>query len=376
MSTARDLRQVVVIGGGVIGCSIAWRLAQRGLAVTVVERDVPGRAATWAAAGMLSPLGETRHHPDFLDLGHRSMQLYPAFLADVQDASGMEVEHGFPGKIETAYDDVELQHFRRAFDGQPVRFLSSADVQRLEPDTRPDLGGGVWFEGDGFVDNRRLGEALWQAGLRAGVQFRSGEFVTGVAVAANQVSAVTTATDELRCDAVVVAAGAWSAQLHGLPRALPVFPVRGQMLSLHAPGTNLQHMLQSTDCYLIPRSGERILVGATVEQVGFDPRTTATGIKTLLAAATQLVPKLGAASIQEMWSGFRPCTPDELPVLGADPDVRGLFYATGHYRNGILLTPITADLISAHITGATPSVALHTFRIDRFANDRAQAAQS
>jgi glycine oxidase len=366
VSTDREFRRVVVMGGGVIGCSIAWRLAQRGLEVTVVESKVPGRGATWAAAGMLSPLGETRQHPDFLQLGLRSRALYPEFLAEVQRASGLQVEHGFHGKLEVAFKRIQLERFRAAYADTRVQFLSPAEVRDIAPQIAQRIAGGVWFEHDGFVDNRRLGEALWRAAERAGVAFVVGENAIGLTIDDDEVEAVTTSAGELSCDAAVVAAGAWSADLQRLPRRLPVFPVRGQMVALRADDTALPCMLQSTACYLIPRAAGRVLVGATVEQVAFDARNTVAGIHSLLAGATRLVQSLGGASVEEMWTGFRPCTPDELPVLGADPQVRGLFYATGHYRNGILLAPITAEVMSSLMAGGESKISLHTFRSDRF----------
>ncbi|MGH7463266.1 MAG: FAD-dependent oxidoreductase, partial [Longimicrobiales bacterium] len=163
-----------------------------------------------------------------------------------------------------------------------------------------------------------------------------------------------------------IAAGAWSGQIDGLPRPLPVVPVRGQMIALRHIQQPINGMLHSEGCYLIPRSGCRILVGATVERVGFDPRTTAAGIQSLLAAATQLVPVLDRAEVIDMWTGIRPGTPDDLPVLGTDPSIAGLFHATGHYRNGILLAPITGTLIADLIEGHRPVLPLDDFRADRF----------
>lgn len=374
MPARPERADAVIIGGGVIGCSIAWRLAEHGLRVTVLERGVPGKAASWAAAGMLSPLGETRQHPDFLALAQASRSRYSGFLEELQDATELHIEFGAPGKLEVAFDADELHELGAAFHGLPVRFVGAPDVHRIEPALAEAIQGGIWFEQDAFVDNRRLAEALWTACTRHGVRFRSGDPATGLRIDAGRVNAVTLTSGEMPCEVAVIAAGAWSAQLHNLPRPLPVFPVRGQMLALRTLPCPLSHIVQSIGCYLIPRAGGRVLVGATVERAGFDPRTTAPAIQQLLTAATRLLPALAGASIEETWCGLRPCTPDELPIMGSDPDVGGLYYATGHYRNGILLAPITAELMSALIAGSDSAARLNTFRVDRFSHEQAAAA--
>jgi glycine oxidase len=363
----------VIIGGGVIGCSIAWRLAERGLSVTVIERGLPGKAASWAAAGMLSPLGETRQHPDFLALAQASRSRYPAFLDELQNAAELDIEFGAPGKLEVAFDADELHALGAAFHGLPVRVVGAPDVHRLEPALAQGIKGGIWFEQDAFVDNRRLAEALWTAGLRRGVRFRTGDAATGLCIEAGRTSAVRLSSGDIPCKVAVISSGAWSAQLQNLPRPLPVFPVRGQMLALQTLPSPLTHIVQSSGCYLIPRAGDRVLVGGTVERVGFDSTITPVAIQQLRSAATRLLPALASATVEATWCGLRPCTPDELPILGSDPDVHGLYYATGHYRNGILLAPITADLISALICGSDTLAQLNTFRIDRFAHEQAHA---
>lgn len=374
MAARSDFSDVVVIGGGVIGCSIAWRLAERGVKVTVVERGVPGQGASWAAAGMLSPLGETRQHPHFLALAQASRDRYATFVEELQDAAGLNIEFGAPGKLEVAFDATELQHLAAAFHELPVTFVGARDVQRIEPALGKGSEGGVWIEGDAFVDNRRLTEALCTACTRSGVTFLAGDPAIGLSIGAARVHAVNLSSGELSCAVAVIAGGAWSGQLLHLPRPLPVFPVRGQMLALHALPCPLTHIVQSSGCYLIPRAGGRVLVGATVEHAGFDARTTVHGIQQLLTAATRLLPPLASASITETWSGLRPGTPDELPILGTDPEVYGLYYATGHYRNGILLAPITADLMSTLIAGSNSQVSLDTFRVDRFSHEQTHAA--
>jgi glycine oxidase len=179
------------------------------------------------------------------------------------------------------------------------------------------------------------------------------------------VAVVLESGERIDCEAVVLASGAWSGTIAGLPRSLPVAPVKGQMVALWTD-LHLNRLLQSPDCYIIPRSGERILVGATVEHAGFDARTTAGGIETMLSAARRLVPALADAELSETWAGFRPGTPDDLPILGPEPRLPGLVYATGHFRNGILLAPITADLIAAISAGEEATFPLDAFLVERF----------
>jgi glycine/D-amino acid oxidase-like deaminating enzyme len=185
-------------------------------------------------------------------------------------------------------------------------------------------------------------------------------------VQSSGVIGITTSNGGFDCTTLVLAAGAWSESLEGLPRHIPVRPVRGQMVALECATKPFDLLLQSERCYLIPRAENRVLVGATVEHVGFDARTTATGIQSLLSAAIELVPDLSRAALGEVWTGFRPGTPDDLPILGADPEVEGLYYATGHFRNGILLAPITAQIIADAIEDQTVAFDLGEFRADRF----------
>jgi glycine oxidase len=353
-----------VVGGGVIGCAIAWRLAQAGITVTLLERAEPGRAATWAAAGMLSPFGEI-DEPAFLQLTSASRDLYDTFLPELIEVSGVAVEFGAPGKLEVALNDAELAHLREK--NQPM--LDRSAVRALEPGISMAAGAGVLYPRDAFIDNRALGGALRIAAERAGVAVRTGAGAKAIAANGRRLQAVQLDSGEtIACKNVVLSGGAWSAQLAGLPRALPVAPVKGQMVALRT-SVMLRRMLQSADCYMIPRSGDRVLVGATVERVGFDARITVNGIESMLSAARELVPKLAEAELLETWTGFRPGTPDDLPILGPEPMLPGLVYATGHYRNGILLAPITAQLIAELITSATPIIPLDAFSVQRFRDE-------
>jgi glycine oxidase len=355
---------VVVIGGGAIGCAIAWRLAQAGAAVKVLERAELRHSATWAAAGMLSPFGEVTH-PSFLELTNASRDLYDSFISELTEASGVNVEFGAPGKLEFAFTDGELTRLQQKH--SPV--LRRESALALEPAVSPVIAGAVLYPRDAFVDNRALGQALAAAAERAGATLRWGASASALDFSGSTLRGVVLESGErIGCTRVVLCAGAWSAQLTGVAWPLPVTPVKGQMVALRSR-LKLRHMLQYAHCYIIPRSHNRVLVGATVERVGFDAKTTTQGVESMLSAARELVPGLADAELLEAWTGFRPGTPDDLPILGAEPMLAGLVYATGHYRNGILLAPITAQLITELITGATPALPLEAFSVQRFRDE-------
>ncbi len=365
---------VVVIGGGVIGCAVARAIAMRGRGVMVLERAVPGREATWAAGGMLSPLSETLHAHAFFQLSVASLDRYAAFVAALASESGIDVEYRPAGKLHVAFTAheharlaalVELGH---DFGVQP---LSPADARRLVPQLSPDIAGGVFVGRDHRVDNRLLGAAVWKAAEARGVHFRLDSEVTRLAMgrgSAPRVEAVQLRDGStVAADSVVIAAGAWSGALAGLPVPLPVQPVRGQMFAVDGSADlPLAYVVEAPGCYVIPREDGRLVVGATAERVGFATGPTPAGVAHLMTAATRVLPALGDLPLIETWSGFRPGTPDDLPVLGRDPVVHGLFYATGHYRNGILLAPVTADILAALIMEEEPPVAIAAFRPGRW----------
>lgn len=248
-----------------------------------------------------------------------------------------------------------------------MEWLDPKEARAAEPALNPYLRAALRFPEDHQVDNRLLAEALRQAALAAGVRIRPGETATAVLQEAGRVSGVVLASGErIAARTVVIAAGAASGKIAGLPAPLPVRPVHGQLLALRPATPLIRHVLDSPRIYLVPRSDGRVIVGATVEEVGFRSGVTAGGVHALLAAALELVPSLADAPLVESWSGHRPGTPDGKPVLGGDPELPGLIYATGHYRNGILLTPITALALADMILGRAPRHDLTPFGIERF----------
>ena len=368
---------VAIIGGGAIGCAIARELVRRGHAVVVVERDSPGRRATWAAAGMLSPFGED-NVPAFVDLADASLQLYPTFAQELADESGIDVAYRATGKLYVSLgaDDARLRAMAtgEAADRFEITLLDGVAARVLEPSLADNVSLALLVGRDHRVDNRLLAQALFVAGTAAGVRFHTGAAATTLVTQGDRVTGVRLASGE-RIDTprVILAAGAWSSTLEGLPRAVPIRPVKGQMFAIdgrtalepdHA--APIEHVIFASNCYIVPRDDGRLLVGATMEDVGFRKGPTPAGMLQLMRAATEIVPAVADLPIVETWAGFRPASPDGLPILGEDPDVRGLFYATGHYRNGILLTPITAVCIADLVTGARPPLELSDFGIERF----------
>jgi glycine oxidase len=371
--TARS-PDAVVVGGGVIGCVIAWELAQRGLAVTVLERGTPGRAATWAAGGMLSPLAETAHHSEFFRLAVASLDRWPAFAQRLRRTTGTDVEFRPAGKLHvafTAFDVTTLQSMHARGNGFGVDLLSAAEARALEPALAPDITAALLVGRDHRVNTRVLGETTWRAAEAAGARVQSGAPAQGIELRGPQgrrhVAAIMLADGTtLHSALAVIAAGAWSAALHGLPRPLPVEPVRGQMFAVEPAEPLFAHVIEAPGCYLIPRESGRLLVGATSEHVGFEPGPTPASIGALRQAAVRVAPAIAQLPIAESWAGFRPGTPDELPIIGADPTVNGLFYATGHYRNGVLLAPVTGEIIAGLVTAGSSPLPIDAFRVDRF----------
>jgi glycine oxidase len=346
----------VVVGAGLIGLAIAFELAGRGATVRVYDRGEPARAASWAGAGMLAPYTEGLADEALLALGAESLGAYPAFVERVRDASGVDPNLRLDGIVSVAFDashlaDMEASVWALRERGIDCAMLDRGQVLSEEPLLAAGAVGGTIVRGEGYVDNRRLGRALLAACLARGVLVaQSGE----IALACDERRVLGVRTDRgfAPAAAVVNACGAWAAQLPGLPEACtpPVFPVKGQMLALAAPSGLLRRTTWVPGAYLVPRDDGRLLIGATVERAGFDTRVTAEGIHGLLHAALAAAPGLGTFTVSETWAGLRPGSPDGRPFVGRTP-LEGLYVATGHYRNGILLAPVTARLIAGAIAG-------------------------
>lgn len=352
---------VIVIGGGIIGVSLAIELRKNGAAVLVVERGEPGREASQAAGGMLVDCPWETRAP-LQPLASASARMYPEFAYELEVESGMKVDLRDQGTI------LFVSEEDRAAAGE----LPRASLGELEPAlAESGIEGEAVYLKERSVDPRALIVAAIKTAKHRGVDFSSGDPVTEIRFTDGCAMGITTTKTSFLAGKVVNCAGAWSGTIG--PQVLPTRPVKGQMLCLAMPSrTLLKHVVRSPKAYLIPRSDGRLLVGATVEEAGFDKRTVPETIQRLHRAALELVPKLRDAKILEDWAGLRPGTPDALPILGPT-DYPGYFVATGHFRDGILLAPVTAKVMTAVIEGRKPEFDLRTFAAKRFARPGAVA---
>ena len=373
-------KSVAVIGAGVVGLGIAWRLAARGVRVAVFDRGAAGSGATHAAAGMLAACAEAEPGEEALvALGRESQARWPAFAQELEQVSGIDVELRREGTLVvalTADDQARLFHhleFQRKLD-LPLSWISAAETRKREPHLAGKLAGAVVSPQDHQVDNRKLAAALIVAARSAGASIHEQTPVATIATRGRRVEGVVLADGTRHpADAVVLAAGAWSRGLAAsiadlAPQALPpVRPIKGQMLALRmdAAAPLVTHVLWGPGIYMVPRRDGRLIIGATVEERGFDATLTAGGLLTLLEAAWRVVPAIEELPIHEMWVGHRPGSRDDAPILGPGP-LDGLVYATGHHRNGILLAPVTADAIARLVLDGTLDPAIRPFGIERF----------
>lgn len=374
-SHIRRPETVAIIGAGVCGLGIGWRLAQAGCRVDIFDRGAIGRGASHAAAGMLATGVETEPGElALLQLNLRSQRAWPAFAADVEAASGREIGYRDDGTLVIALTRDDERHLRFIHDfhrgaGVDVALIGGGEARQREPYLNPRIPAAVWSPNDHQVDNRALTAALAEAAARAGARLHPDAGVEAVRIGDGRAAGVVVAGETVPADAVVLAAGAWSRTVGGLePAALPpVRPVKGQMLALQMDpeASLLRHVLWAPGVYLVPRRDGRLLIGATVEEKGFDDTITAGGQYALLDAAWRALPGIEELPIAETWVGFRPGSRDDAPILGPGP-VDGLVYATGHHRNGILLAPVTADLVSRFVLTGELDLALAPFTLARF----------
>ena len=374
---------VAIVGAGVCGLGIAWLLAQAGRAVEVFDKGEAGRGATWAAAGMLAAGAETEPGEEaLLALTLESRKMWPDFARALEAASGLDLGYRDEGTLVVAptRDDAEQLRFTYEFQrglGLELEWLSGAEARRREPHLRPGIAGAVYSPADHQVDNRQLALALKEACLRAGVRLHEHCEVTGLDLEAGRVRGLWAGKARHAAEAVVLATGAWSGGLDWLPpqARIPVRPVKGQMLSLIMDPAMplLSHVLWAPKIYLVPRSDGRLLVGATVEEKGFDRALTAGGLYELLDAAWRPLPAIEELPIEETWVGHRPTSRDDAPILG-ETALEGLLLATGHHRNGILLAPLTAEAISDLILKGEMRPEARAFGLSRFAQDGARKA--
>jgi glycine oxidase len=357
------MADVLIMGGGVIGLAIALELRQAGLSVTLHSQNIAAAAAQ-AAAGMLAPQAEQIPPSPLLDLCLRSRDLYPEWILKLEQRSGLDPGYwacGILAPVYTLGDHALGDHVSEA------TWLDRAILRDRYPELSPEILGAHWYPSDAQVDNRALVRALRSAAQDAGVAIHEGVIVEKILHHDHAVTSIQTTAGTWTADHYILATGAWTQEL--LP--IPVFPRKGQMASVRAPNPNalpLQTVLFGPEIYIVPRKNGRIIIGATSEDVGFTPHNTPLGIQALFSRAVQLFPPLAQLPIEEFWWGFRPATPDECPILGESP-YRNLTLATGHYRNGILLAPITAKLVTDLITRQHSDPCLAAFHWSRFTHE-------
>jgi glycine oxidase len=368
LSRARYNRvvRITIVGGGIIGCAVGHELASRGASVRIIDMRGTGRGATQASAGILAPYIEG-HIDALLRLGVNSLALYDGFIARVSEDAQQAIEYERCGTLhiagnEAAAMELAIAARRFAHAGVAHELMPGDDARRLEAALSPRIMSALLLPMHGYVRAVELTSALAAAAQRRGAEFITAkveEMCTGTTGVA-----VTTTAGRIESDAVILAAGSWSGRVP--PVAPPVRPVRGQLLHLHFNERPLSHVVWGTECYLVPWRNGALLVGATVEDVGFDETATADGVTRLLGASAQLLTTVPQARFEAVRVGLRPGTPDELPLIGPSSTMRGVYYATGHYRNGVLLSPLTAKLVADLVLGGTRDPDLDLVRPDRF----------
>ena len=350
------MHDVIVIGGGVIGLSIARELAPR-KSVLLLDRGPTGNGTSWAAAGMLSPLSEANNDGPFFQLCTRSFSMYEEFVRSLVDETGIDCGYSDNEGVltlATTSEAASTLQCRAAWQQKAafqVELLSGDDVRKLEPLVTAPVQKALFTPRERSVAPRQLVNALRESCLNRGVDIETGVNVHSI--------------DQFKAPNVIIASGVWSRELKGLDPIIPVQPRKGQILSLATPSRPFKRIIRWQHTYFVPRGSGEMIVGATEENAGFDRSNTPAGIGQLLNEAQQISSHVGAYPILEMWSGLRPATPDHLPIIGPS-SIPGVFYATGHYRNGVLLAPVTASIIAELIENGKPTTAIDSFLPSRF----------
>jgi glycine oxidase len=363
---------VLVIGAGAIGSSIAYYLTKAGARVMLLDRGEVGGQATQASAGMLIPQSESAGPGPFTELAMESVRLFGALSEELRERTGMDIGYRATPLLRVALDEAEEHdlRIRRAWQdraGIPVAWLDAASATEVEPGLNPDVRAALLYANDHQVDARALARALVRAGVDLGMVLRERAPVDSLVIEGERVVGVQSAGAIVRAEEVVIATGAWSATwADSLRTPIPVRPVRGQILALRVMGTSLRNVVFSQAGYLVSKADGLTYVGATEEEAGFDARPTAAGIAGLLAVVPRLAPALASATFAGAWAGLRPGTPDRLPLLGRVPGWHGISLATGHFRNGILLAPVTGVLIADLLRHERPRLSLQAFDPARF----------
>ena len=366
--------QVLIIGGGVIGLSIARELHKQGAKrITIVEKGVCGEESSWAAAGMLGPQAEANEGGMFFDLCSASRDVFPHLAAELLDETGVDIELDRSGTLYLAITDDDISEVHERFRwqsnaGLTVEHFSADEVRKAEPFVSPDVRGALFFPNDWQVDNRKLLVALKLYAEINGIETRENTAVERLIVENGKVTGVETGTEVFNADTTVLATGAWTSLIKVGVAGMPfkVEPVRGQIVAFHTAKQLFKHVIYTRRGYIVPRSDGRIFAGSTTEFVGFEKATTEVAAASLREIASEIAPCIGGLSIADQWSGLRPFAADGLPVFGSVAGIDGLSIATAHYRNGILLAPLTAKIFADRILGDIDHAAFTAFGPDRF----------
>jgi glycine oxidase len=369
---------VVIVGGGVIGLTIARALVQRGVRdVCVVERASLGSEASFAAGGILAPQAEADSRDEFFELACRSRDLYPEFAEALREETSIDVELDSTGTLYVAFTEGDLREIESRFEWQSkaglvVERLTPSEARELEPCISETVRGALRFPRDVQVENRRLLNALVNSCAKQGVGIYAvtnceilGIDRNRISGVRNRISGVQTSRGFVSCRTVIIAAGTWSNAIEN-SRTPKIEPIRGQMICFDAKPQLTRHVIYSPRGYLVPRQDGRLLAGSTSEHAGFTKQVTAGGLNQIIANAQEISPKILTLPVVDTWAGLRPRAPDGLPVLGPCGEIDGLFYATGHYRNGILLAPVTGELIAEAVVTGRVSPLLAAFSPNRF----------
>ncbi|MRG86154.1 glycine oxidase ThiO [Salinibacillus xinjiangensis] len=361
----------IVIGGGVNGGSVAYQLAKRGKKVLVLEKDRIASKASGAAAGMIAAQAELQDDDPLFQLARKSRKRFASLAEELKDLSGVDIELINKGMYKVALTDQEVHEYKQIIDiqkraGEHAEWVTGDEVRKQEANVSDDILGAMYIEHDGHVSAPQLSQAFIKSAAVLGVTIQEFVEVQSILFEGEQVVGVATNEGEYKAENIIVTAGAWSSSfLRQTELDLPVYPVKGECFSVRTHQPLLKSTIFSHGCYLVPKKGGRIIVGATVKPHTYNQQVSVEGVAGLLEKAKHLLPSIGEAEWDQTWAGIRPQTADGLPYLGEHPTYNGLFVATGHFRNGILLSPITGEIMADLIERKEPAIDVHPFRLDR-----------
>lgn len=369
----RNGLKAIVIGGGIIGCSVAWRLAAEGVATTVLERGRVGQEASWAAAGMIAPQAEAEGPGPFFDFCMKAHEAFETIVDRLMRDGGVDPEYDRAGILYVALDAAERTQLEQRARwqrtaGAAVEELSGAEARRIEPMLSPETVYAIHMPTNRRTDNRKLTQAYAAAARNAGAEFAEGARVEALAIRGGRAAGVVMDDGSTReADVVVNAAGSWAGEICGLEAdQVKLHPVRGQIVCFEVPPGTIGPALFSLRGYLVPRRDGRLLAGSTMEEAGYDKAVTLAGLAKIAHGVAAIVPGLGSVAFRQAWAGLRPATRDLLPVLGFSPSVPNVLWAAGHFRSGILLSAITGEIIADLVKGRRPAIEIGAFSAARF----------